>query len=164
MIVSFQGGESFRVSQGDLTLAINPQSKTSADITLFTGKRSEVAEKSGFVIEGPGEYEVKDIFVKGFMDRTFLITFEGMKLCFLGSEANQEEIDDVDILFVRPNAYKAAVALEPSLIIPMNYDKSSLEQFLKEGGETKVEPIDKLVVKKKDLEGKEGEIVVLKQE
>ena len=39
-----------------------------------------------------------------------------------------------------------------------------MKQFLKEGGEEKTEPIDKLVIKKKDLEGKEGDIVVLKEE
>ncbi len=143
---------------------VNPKSKTSADITLFTSKREETSDKSGFVIDGPGEYEVKDIFIKGFPDRTFLITFEGMKLCFLGSEANQEEIEDVDILFVRPEAYKAAVSLEPAMMIPMNFDKMTLGQFLKESGEKDVESLDKLVVKKKDLEGKEGEVVVLKEE
>lgn len=164
MIISYQGVDGFKISQGNLTLAVNPQSKAAADITLFTAKRGEAAEKSGFVIDGPGEYEVKDIFIKGFPDRTFLITFEGVKLCFLGSQGNQEEIEDVDILFVRPDAYKAAVALEPAVIIPMNYDKNSLTQFLKEGGEEKIEALEKFVVKKKDLEGKKSEIVVLKEE
>lgn len=142
---------------------VNPQSKTSADITLFTKKRGEVADKSGFVIDGPGEYEVKDVFIKGFMDRTFIITFEGIKLCFLGS-GEKQEVEDVDIVFVSPDAYKSAVALEPKVFIPMNYDKSSLAQFLKEVGETDVKPIDKLVVKRKDLEGKEGEVIVLQEE
>ena len=164
MIISYQGVESFKISQGDLTLAVNPQSKVAADITLFTKARNETSEKSGFIIDGPGEYEIKNIFIKGFLDRTFLITFEGIKLCFLGSKADQEEIEDIDILFVRPDAYKAAVALEPAVIIPMNYDKSTLAQFLKEAGEDKIEPLDKFVVKKKDLEGMESEVIVLKEE
>ena len=50
------------------------------------------------------------------------------------------------------------------LVIPMGYDKSTLAQFLKEAGEKSADAIDKLVVKKKDLEGKEGEIIVLKEE
>ena len=164
MIVSYQGQESFKISQGDLSIAVNPQGKTSADITLFTGKRGEVADKSGFVIDGPGEYEIKDVFVKGFPDKTFLISMEGIKLCFLGSKSDQEEVEDIDILFVRPDAYKAAVALEPALMIPMNYDKTTLAQFVKEAGEEKVDPLEKLVVKKKDLEGKESEVIVLKEE
>jgi len=45
----------------------------------------------------------------------------------------------------------------------MYYTKEVLAQFTKEGG-AKVEPLDKFVVKKKDLEGKEAEIVVLKEE
>ena len=166
---------SFKISQGDLGLAINPKSKISADVTLFTGKAEETSDKSGFVITGPGEYEIKDIFIKGFLAKeekgfktTYLSTFEGMKLCFLGSLEAPEEIEDVDILFVPVNsdpakAYKLAVSLEPSVIIPMDYDKKALDQFVKEGGE-KVEAIDKFVVKKKDLDGKESEIILLKEE
>ncbi len=176
VIITYQGEESFKISQGELTLAINPKSKVSADVTLFTSALTETAEKSGFVITGPGEYEVKDIFIKGFLHKVgesfktiYLITFEGMKLCFLGALGEVEEIEDVDILFVpvgseAAGAYKLAVSLEASIIIPMSYDKTSLSQFLKEAGEKDVEPQEKFVVKKKDLEGKEGEVVVLKEE
>ena len=175
VIITYQGGDSFKISQGDLTLVVNPKTKVTADVTLFTGPRAETAEKAGFVIDGPGEYEVKDVFIKGFLHRAegvlktiYLITFEGMKLCFLGALGTVEEIEDVDILFVPVGtdaaaAYKLAVSLESAIIIPMQYDKNSLGQFLKEGGE-KGESIDKFVVKKKDLEGKEGDIVVLKEE
>ena len=188
MIISYHGAECFKISQGDLTLALNPQAKISADVTLFTTGRNETAEKSGFVIDGPGEYEVKDVFIKGFLSEgagkkintIYLISFEGMNLCFLGALGDPvlpteilEAIEDVDILFVpigggdmldSASAYKLAVSLEPSIIIPMHYTESTLKQFLKEGGEEKVESLDKFVVKKKDLEGKEGEIVVLREE
>ncbi|MCR4279442.1 MAG: MBL fold metallo-hydrolase, partial [Candidatus Zambryskibacteria bacterium] len=154
-------------------------------------------EKESFVIDGPGEYEIKDVFIKGYLSQgpadakamadkpgllntIYMMTFEGMKLCFLGALANPEipaetleNLEDIDILFVpvgggetldAAKAYKLAVSLEPSVIIPMHYNKTLLEQFIKEGGESKVEAIDKYVVKKKDLEGKESEIVVLKEE
>ena len=125
----------------------------------------EASAKWGFVIDGPGEYEIKDVFIKGFPDRTYLATFEGIKLCFLGAKRDeQDELEDIDMLFTPVNAYKSAVALEPAVMIPMGYNEASLKQFLKEGGEDKVEPLDKFVVKKKDLEGKEGEIIVLKEE
>lgn len=187
MIITYQGGASFKISQGDLSLAINPKSKTAADITLFSTGKEETSEKSGFVITGPGEYEIKDIFIKGFLSKAkdrlntiYMISFEGMKLCFLGALADPqlstetlEAIEDIDILFVPVDgkevldpaaAYKLAVSLEPSVVIPMHYDKATLEQFIKEGGEEKVAPLEKFVVKKKDLEGKESEIVVLKEE
>ena len=105
------------------------------------------------------------------------VNLEGMNLCFLGALGNAEvsseaksSIENVDILFVpisgegvlNPSeAYKFAVSLEPSVIIPMNFDEKSLRAFLKEGGEAAGKPIDKLTIKKKDLEGKEGEIIML---
>ena len=184
-------------------MALNPISKDSkfkptrfgADITLisanlpdFNGReQTSRGEKDSFVISGPGEYEIKDVFIRGFLSEgpdkktntIYLISFEGMNICFLGALANielpeetLEAIEDVDILFtpvgfggtVDPvSAYKLAVSLEPSIVIPMYFEKPSLDKFIKEGG-AKVDSLDKLVIKKKDLEGKESEIVVLKEE
>ena len=167
-----------------------------ADITLITTNlpdmngRTETSrgDKESFVIDGPGEYEIKNVFVKGFLSEgpggkvntIYLISFEGISMCFIGALANSslsseitEAIEDVDILFVPlgeggtldpASAYKLGVSLEASIIIPMYFPKGALEQFIKEGGEGRVESLDKLVVKKKDFEGKAGEIVVLKEE
>lgn len=204
MIISYEGLTCFKISQGDLTLAINPISKDSksgtakkfgADITLITTNHPDMngreqtsrGDKESFVIDGPGEYEIKDVFIKGFLSEgpdlintIYMISFEGMKLCFLGALSNpelsadtREALEDIDILFVPvggngtlepAKAYKFAVSLEPSVIIPMYYNKPMLDQFIKEGGKEKVETLDKFVVKKKDLEGKESEILVLKEE
>jgi hypothetical protein len=43
----------------------------------------------------------------------------------------------------------------------MDYDQNTLKLFLKEMGEEKLEALDKLTLKKKDLEGKEGEVIIL---
>ena len=55
--------------------------------------------------------------------------------------------------------------LEPSIIVPIHFDgvgeKGSLEAFLKEASSTAT-PVDKLTLKKKDLDGKEAEVVVIK--
>jgi hypothetical protein len=112
----------------------------------------------------------------------YLMNLEGMNLCFLGAlgsadsidSETKEALDDVDILFVPiggsgvldpAEAYKIAVKLEPKIIIPIHYgdelNKNALKTFLKEGGEEDVKPTDKLTVKRKDLEGREGDIVVL---
>jgi hypothetical protein len=37
-----------------------------------------------------------------------------------------------------------------------------LKEFLKEAGNDKIKPVDKLTLKRKDLTGKEGDVVVLK--
>jgi hypothetical protein len=44
----------------------------------------------------------------------------------------------------------------------MDYDDKTLKAFLKEMGEEGAETAEKLTLKRKDLEGKEGEVVVLK--
>ena len=41
--------------------------------------------------------------------------------------------------------------------------KDALKKYLKEAGEDAVKPIDKLTIKRKDLEGKMGEVVVLSE-
>jgi L-ascorbate metabolism protein UlaG (beta-lactamase superfamily) len=122
---------------------------------------------------GSGEAEKK-------VNTIYTVNMENMNLCFLGAlgdaaipKETKEAIDGVDILFVpiggngalnASEAYKFAVSLEPSIIIPMNYSDASLKTFLKEGGDEGLKAIEKLTIKKKDLEGKEGEIVVLGQQ
>lgn len=197
------GGECFKVSQGDLTIALNPPSKDSdlktpkfgSDIVLSTLNHEDMngventsfGDREPFVISGPGEYEVRGVAVRGFgspstyggenhVNTIYSISLEGMNLCFLGAQSTTElpqaatqELDDIDILFVpvggdgvltASQAEKLAVGLEPKAVIPMHYTADTLKAFLKEAGED-VKPIDKLTVKRKDLEGKEGEIIVL---
>lgn len=112
----------------------------------------------------------------------YTFTLDNISMCFLGgldtkdlpSEVS-EAVEEVDILFVpvggsgvldAHDAYKVAVQFEPKVIIPLGMDgagasKEALKVFLKEGGEEGVKPTDKLTIKKKDLEGKEGEIIIL---
>ena len=228
MVITYLGGECFKVSQGDLTIALNPPSKASdlrspkfgSDIVLvsynhddFNGVENCVyGEREPFAIQGPGEYEVRGVAVRGFASETsydlplgplrqssseaskaggekglntiYSILFEGINLVFLGalgstvlSKEALQELDDIDILFVpiggkgmldAGEAYKLAVQLEPKAVVPMGYNLPSgrsetgaLKAFLKEAGAEDVVPVDKLTVKKKDLDGKEGEVVVL---
>ncbi len=208
MVISYQGGECFKVSFGDITLAFNPPSKDSklkaakfgSDIVLVSLNNPDMngvesasfGDRQPFVVTGPGEYEIKEITVKGFgskssygggerLNTIYFVTLEGMNLCFLGAlgtadlpQEAKQELDDVDILFVpiggsgvldHAEAYKLAVKLEPRIVIPMHYGelgtKDSLKHFLKEAGAESTKPVDKLTLKKKDLEGKEAEVVVL---
>ena len=144
-------------------------------------------DKQPFVIDGPGEYEVGEMTARGYgvkttYDKTerfntiYQVTLEGMNLVFLGALSDPEidpkilgELGDIDILFVPigggdvlevPQASKLAVKLEAKAVIPMHYDDKALKAFLKEEGSS-AKPTDKFTVKKKDLEGMNGEIVVL---
>lgn len=210
-----------------MVLAFNPVSKASktgitakfgADIALVTTNHPDYngieqlshGEREPFVISGPGDYEIKEIFVKGVLSETelpgpakdgvnkkhintiYLFAVDGINIAFLGplddaelSKESREAINTPDILFIpvggkghaearlpdgqgrasmldAKSAAKLASTLEPKLIIPMDYDDSSLKAFLKEMGEEKVEVVDKLTLKRKDLETKEGEVIVLK--
>ncbi len=111
----------------------------------------------------------------------YTVSLEGMNLCFMGglsdaqvSSEAREAIDGVDILFVPIGgdavldpaaAHKLAVGFEPKIIIPGHFgsvgSKDALKTFLKESGAENVKPIDKLTIKRKDIEGKSGEVVVL---
>jgi L-ascorbate metabolism protein UlaG (beta-lactamase superfamily) len=210
MIITYQGVEFFKVQFGDTILAFNPISKESkfkptrffSDVALvssnsvdFNGVENlSYNGKDPLVISGPGEYETKGVFIKGFASKTnysgkekintiYTVVLEGMTLCFLGALSDEklspeflESIEDIDILFLpiggegvldASHANKIAVSLEPKIIIPMHYGDvgvdNALKKFLKEAGEDSVKPVDKLTLKKKDLDGKEGDIVVLEQ-
>lgn len=210
MIITYHGADFFKVSFGNTTIAVNPISKDSklkstkfgSDITLVSLNSPEHngaditsrGDKESFLIKGPGEYEVSEVFIKGFLSKSnydgeerintiYTVSLEGINLCFLGalgdkdiSAETKEAIDGIDILFVPIGgdgvlepavAQKLAVQFEPKLIIPSHYGDvgvaNSLKMFLKEAGEESVKPIDKLTIKKKDLDGKEGEVVVLEQ-
>jgi L-ascorbate metabolism protein UlaG (beta-lactamase superfamily) len=207
MIITHYGKEHFKLQVGDLTVSINPVSKDGkgklakygADITLITAnhpdyngaEQTEHGGKVPFVIKGAGEYEVNDIFFKGFstvtklkdgkaeknfQNTSYVFTLDGIRVTFLGalSEILKPEhksvIDETDVLFIpvgsdefllNPyDAHKLAVSLESKLVIPMDYDEQSLPIFLKESGSEKVAPVEKLTIKKKDIDGKLGEVVL----
>jgi hypothetical protein len=210
MIINYLGGQFVKIQFGDTILAFNPVSKDSklkagkfgADVVLtsvnhpdFNGvDQVTFGDKKPFVIAGPGEYEVKGVFIKGFgsesgydgekrINTIYTVTLEGMNICFLGAlnttelpKEADEAIDAVDILFVPisgegvldpAKAYKLAVSIGPKIIIPVNYgdtgDKDALKKFLKEAGENP-KPEPKLTLKKKDLEGKEADVMILERE
>jgi len=206
MIITYFGKQFFKIQQGDMVLAFNPVSKASktgisahfgTDIALVTTNHSDYngieqlshGEREPFVISGPGDYEVKEIFIKGvlsdavvggkkYINSIYLFSVDGINIGFLGALSNsefskesREAINSPDILFIPVGgngmldakmAAKLASSLEPRLIIPMDYDSSTLKSFLKELGEEKAETVDKLTLKRKDLDNKEGEVIVLK--
>jgi L-ascorbate metabolism protein UlaG (beta-lactamase superfamily) len=206
MIITYLGKQFFKIVQGSLTVAFNPISKDSkfsasvsrfgSDIALSTINHPDYngfemvthGETTPFEINGPGDYEIKDIFIKGVITNTeisgkkyintiYSLSIENISLCFLGAISDdklnavvREQINNPDILFVPignndlispTQAYKLAVTLEPKIIIPMDYDSVTLKAFLKEAGQEKVAPIEKLTIKAKELALREGEIIVL---
>ncbi len=144
-------------------------------------------DRQPFVISGPGEYEVKDMVIAGFsagskyggeprINAVYSVHFDDMSILYLGAlgdldlPADVLEMDSPDVLIIPiggdgalspAEAQKLAVKLEAKIIIPILYDDKSLKQFLKEAGEEGTKPVDKLTIKRRDLVGKENEVVVL---
>mgnify|MGYP001572236739 FL=1 len=212
MIITYFGEQFFKIAQGEMTLAFNPVSRdakssvsarfgadiafTTTNYSLFNGvEQLSHGDTKPFVINGPGDYEVKEVFIKGvisnaliskkkYINTIYSFILDNIHVVFLGalsddemSKESREAIDSPDILFVpiggesvhkevslldAKSAARFALSLEPKLIIPMSYDDATLKVFLKEIGEENAPVMDKLTLKMKDLDGKEGEIMVLK--
>lgn len=118
------------------------------------------------------------------INTVYALQFEGMNILFAGAlnekkldSSALEDIDSVDILFVpiggegvldAAGALSLANALEANVIIPIHYEdisgvkaKDTLKTFLKEAGQEDAEVMDKFTIKKKDLAGYKGKVVVL---
>jgi hypothetical protein len=204
MIITHHGKQFFKLQTGDRVIALNPIAKDSkfkvsgfgADIALITARHPDYSgvdtvtygDRVPMVIQGPGEYEVSGIMIRGYgskgfgdlINTVYYFEFDDIKICFLGAlyegvlpaEA-REAIDSVDILFVPIGgktvigsdvAAKLARTFEAKMVIPMDYgndqESNALQDFIKEIGGKHNDPIDKLTLKSRDLSGKEAEVVV----
>lgn len=114
----------------------------------------------------------------------FVIEAEELKICHLGDLGQKEltseqveQIGEVDILLMpiggiftisAKEAVKVMSQIEPSVTIPMHYQLpklkmniDGLDKFLKTVGLKKIEPLNKLSIKKKDILPEEAKIIVL---
>lgn len=142
--------------------------KLEADLLLLTNKdyeHSGAKNVSGdpFVIDGPGEYETKEIFVLGIpavasekdksIGTIYTIETEEIKICHLGfcnqkelTDDQVEKIGETDILMIpvggdsvisAKEAMKIMSQIEPKITIPMCYQIPKLK--------AKLEGVDKFL-------------------
>jgi hypothetical protein len=199
MVITYLGKSYFKLTLGDLTIAINPPDKASkparfgADIALVTTNTPDsndpetvtLGDKEPFVIDGPGSYEVRGLLFTGAPSKAVVgkdekintvygFELDGIKIAFLGLAADEKSLSPeakeiatgADLVFVpvlddAAGAYKAALSYDPNMIVPYAYDTAGLARFLKEGGQEKAEVLEKATLKRRDLDGKEGQILVL---
>ena len=135
MIITYFGKQFFKIQQGETVLSFNPVSKSSktginthfgADIALITTNHPDYngteqlshGERTPFVISGPGDYEIKEIFIKGvlsealladkkYINTIYIFSVDNINIVFLGALSNgeiskeaHEAINTPDILFV----------------------------------------------------------------
>lgn len=114
------------------------------------------------------------------VNTVYSVELEDMTIVHLGALLDEElsgeareSIDEIDVLFVPiggdgvlspAKAHELAVSLEPKIIVPMHWsgmgEPKALEAFLKAAGNAG-EKVDKLTLKKKDLVGRDGSILVI---
>lgn len=168
MTITWYGQTCFRIStlkkgNGSVNILIDPfgreiglrPPKNEADILLITYNIKGTLSGNFFLINGPGEYDVKEVYIQGIPSKLsqeggtsgkitiYTIEAEGVKICHLG-KLNQKEltpdqiekIGKVDILIIPIGgketlnagvAVKIMSQIEPKIIIPMYYQIPKLK-------------------------------------
>ena len=167
MHIIWQGQSCFQIiaahNKEQVVLVIDPFDEATglkvpnftADILCITHDHHDHNNKKAvkgepFLIEGPGEYEVKEVFIQGIpafhddkegkergQNTIYVVEAEGMRLCHLGDLGQKEltseqleKIGDIDILMVpvggvytidSKEAAKIISQIEPRVVIPMHY-------------------------------------------
>src|SRR3989338_7655830 len=107
MQISWLGYSSFRIQNDGITVITDPYdqasgfkiNKQNADIVIASDHGEENADAvSGrpFLISGPGEYEIKSIFVSGVTANgktMYVITIDAISIAFIGAVKIKELTD-----------------------------------------------------------------------
>lgn len=170
MVIHYLGHSSFRIKGQDVSVVTDPFDpkstglafpKVSADVLTVSHQHAdhnyiERVEDSPFIVEGPGEYEIKEVRVIGyptFHDATFgsergqnimfLITVDGISILHCGdlghklTDETLKNMDQVDILLIPTGgiftidakvAAQVTSQLDPGIVIPMHYNRQGLDQ------------------------------------
>jgi len=162
MTIFWLGQSAFKIQDKEVTVAVDPYGeiglkmpKFNAEVLLISHGHDDHNNKDAikgtpFLIDGPGEYEVKNVFVYGIPalhdDKEgaergkitmFLIEMEGIKIAHL-SDFGQKSLtaeqlgmlEGVDILLIPvgghftidgEEAAKIVSQLQPRIVIPMHY-------------------------------------------
>ncbi|OGY41318.1 MAG: hypothetical protein A2Y82_03865 [Candidatus Buchananbacteria bacterium RBG_13_36_9] len=171
MTIFWLGHSAFKIVDKEVTIAIDPYDKIGlkmpkfqAEIALITHDHEdhnnlEAIKGEPFIITGPGEYEVKNVFIygiPGFHDNKegaergkitmYLIEMEGIKIAHLGDLGQEnltaeqlELLEGVDILLLPvggnstingSEAVEIISQIQPRIIIPMHYKFSGVDKKL----------------------------------
>jgi L-ascorbate metabolism protein UlaG (beta-lactamase superfamily) len=167
MEITWYGHACFRLRDKGTTVVTDPCDpsvgyalpRVRADIVTVSHNHADHNYVSGIkgapkVVDGPGEYEIKGVFVTGIAtfhdgkkgaqrgrNTVFLFEFNGLAICHLGdlghvpTQAQVEALSDVDILLIpvggvstigAPQAAEVISLLEPKIVIPMHYKTKAL--------------------------------------
>ncbi len=205
MTIQWFGLSSFKITGKDVTIITDPFGKESglsavrgnADIIICSDPQNpwcnNFSSISGtpFTINGPGEYDIKGVFVMGAQAEAknnpqaaiYCIEIEDIRIAFLGpikiSELNDTQkqiLEGADIVLVpvggkqvmtAEEAAKISTKLEPFYIVPHTYKSTGVSVDLDKVDKFLKElggkntEMEKLTLKKKELTGESTSLVVL---
>jgi len=162
MELTWYGHSCFRLSDRGTTIVTDPPSddlgydrpRIRADVVTISHEHAGHNNRVGFrggprFFDGPGEYEVKDVFITGIAtyhdakngsvygrNTIFVFDFDGVTICHLGdlghvpSQSQVEALSDVDVLLIpvgglhtidTPKTAEVISLIEPRLVVPMHY-------------------------------------------
>lgn len=161
-----------------------PRTKVDMQLSIWGGLEDTLfsqEENNRFVVAGPGEYELNDVFVSGIkiglegtsVKTAYLIKLEDISIGYLG-EISKKEItpeivsffEGVDILLTpiggnemldADGAAEIVNQIEPKIVIPMYYKIPGLKRKADSLEQflkemgSSAKPEEKLLIKKKDL-------------
>lgn len=182
MKIKYYGNSCYLVKSKTTKLITNPKDKgvraylkkVAPDIVVLSHK-SNVDENDYYVISTPGEYEIKDVFVYGYLSDIsrgnqkqsdiYMIDVENVHLGFIDKEVTKvresilSEMGIVNVLFVSldtaagmdtSKVIDLVNKVDPKIVIPMDYTKETLERFAKVLGVKEIEKEKTLDVKGSD--------------
>lgn len=205
MTITWHGFSCFEIevktAQGDVRIVTDPYDNATglrfprtleAEILLVSHDEEDANNTSAvlghpYLINLPGEFEVKDVFVFGIPlnkgNIAFCIEAEGMRLAHLGAlnraltDEDLQALENIDILMLPVGGGRvlsASVAseviaqVEPRVVIPMTHGVEGVKEkltgvddFCKALGACKREEMNKFKVISKDLPEEEMKIVSL---
>jgi L-ascorbate metabolism protein UlaG (beta-lactamase superfamily) len=205
MTITWFGLSSFKIVSKDTTIITDPFGKAAglspvrgaADIMISSNPNSDLCNNFSsiqgepFIINGPGEYDVKGAFVMGVNAENkelggitiYSIEIEDIRIAFIGplkqgalTDEQKTIFEGADIVLIPcggnqvlgfDDAAKIATNLEPFIIIPHSYKIPGLELALEKVDKFSQElggkstEEEKLTLKKKDLVGETTSLVIL---
>lgn len=185
MVTNYFGERCFRLQSGEISLLSDPSSnRLRADVVLRTSVPANLEKFPAGDISFPGEYEAHGMEILGFpvlaestgkfIKTVYRVQWEGMSFVFLGHMAKVPEsewfskIGEADVLFLPLNGESylspedaSAVVRELAPKITVVGETKNMPEMLRALGR-KAEAQDKFVFKRKDIEGEEGKVIVLR--
>lgn len=183
MVITYHGEGTFRIQSGEMSILLNPTgNRLKGDVILRTSIPTDSEISTGPDFGGAGEYEVRGVEIRGVavpeestekvLKTVYVVHWEDISLVLFGdlkktpSATVLDHIDEPDIVLLAlgtdtlsaPEAAHLVKQIEPGIAIASHEGSGGFEKAFGQ----KVQPEEKLVIKKKDIVSGAGRLVILK--